>query len=285
MAVATGLAGAEPPIFIGGAGRSGTTLLRVMLDSHSRIACGPELKVLPTLAYLWEDLRTKWSGMLAESAVGAPDVDRGMRDLMSQLLEPLRLRAGKPRRAEKSPNNVFIFPHLHALFPDAAFVHMLRDGRDVVASLLGMDWRTADGTPLDYTRDARLAARYWSQAVRAGRGFAARTPSARYCEVRYEQLVEAPETSMRQVLAALGEPWEPAVLDFHGVSRSLADESSAAAVTRPLNNPRTGRWEQDLSAADQVAVHEEVGTLLIELGYARDGAWVRPVATTPGSAL
>ena len=66
------------PIFIGGAGRSGTTLLRVILDSHSHIACGPEIKVLPTIAGLWADFQTKYAAFLSQSRIGpaiavAPD--------------------------------------------------------------------------------------------------------------------------------------------------------------------------------------------------------------------
>ncbi len=160
-----------PPIFIGGAGRSGTTLLRVVLDSHSRIACGPELKVIPSVASLWADFHAL-GAVLADSRVQGDDIDRVFGRLIVDLLEPLRRGAGKPRVAEKSPNNVFFFPHLHRMFPDASFLHMLRDGRDVVASLLTMRWRTTDGAPVDYTRDARLAARYWAHAVRAGRAFA-----------------------------------------------------------------------------------------------------------------
>jgi hypothetical protein len=263
-----------PPIFIGGAGRSGTTLLRVVLDSHSRIACGPELKVIPSIACLWADFHTKWAPYLADSRVQGDDIDQVFGRLIVSLLEPLRRSAGKPRVAEKSPNNVFFFPHLHRMFPDAAFLHMLRDGRDVVASLLTMNWRTPDGTPIDYTRDARLAARYWARAVSAGREFARMTAgSSHYREVRYEDLLDDPQAYLRALFDFLGEPWEPAVLAYHTVPRTLGDESSAAQVAQPLNRASAGRWQRELAPADRQAVKEEIGDLLIELGYARDHDW------------
>jgi protein-tyrosine sulfotransferase len=264
----------SPPIFVGGAGRSGTTLLRVMLDSHSRISCGPELKVLPSVASLWVDLRTRWASTLADSHVRDADVDRAFGRLITSLLEPQRQATGKVRVAEKSPNNVFVFGHLHRMFPDAAFVHMVRDGRDVVASLLSMDWTTTDGTPIAYTRDARLAARYWASAVNAARAFAqSATDPVHFHEMRYEDLVTDPEDTLRALFAFLGEPWEPAVLAYHEVPHDLGHESSAAQVVHPITPTSAGRWQRELSAPDRQAVKEEIGDLLLQLGYARDYAW------------
>lgn len=264
----------SPPIFIGGAGRSGTTLLRVMLDSHSQIACGPELKVLPSVASLWAELTQRWTDVLAASHVHGDDLDGMFGALVKGLLEPRRRAAGKARSAEKSPNNVFVFGHLHRMFPDAAFVHMLRDGRDVVASLLTMDWTTTDGTPIAYTKSARLAARYWASAVQAARAFAQETAGqAHYFELRYEDLVADPEATLRRLLAFLGEDWEPAMLAFHEQPRELAGESSADAVLRPVSRTSAGRWQRDLSLLDRQAVKEEIGALLIESGYATDYGW------------
>jgi Sulfotransferase family len=263
-----------PPIFIGGAGRSGTTLLRVILDSHSRIACGPELKVLPSVATMWAEFRTGYAPSLQEFNVGATAVDQLFHELIVSLLEPLRAATGKPRIAEKTPNNVFFFHHLHRLFPDSPFVHVVRDGRDVVSSLLTMDWKTVDGKPIAYTRDARLAARYWQEAVNAGRAFARNTAGdSRYFEVRYEALLERPEQSLRSLFAFLGERWEPEVLAFHQRQHALADESSADQVTQPLNGASVGRWKAGLNAADRAAVKAEAGALLVELGYASGFDW------------
>ena len=74
-----------------------------------------------------------------------PDGDDD-RDFIVNLLEPLRRSAGKPRVAEKTPNNVFYFSHLHRIFPDSTFIHMVRDGRDVVSSLLTMNSLPTDKT-------------------------------------------------------------------------------------------------------------------------------------------
>src|SRR4029077_21187531 len=106
-------------------------------------------------------------------------------------------------------------------------LHVLRDGRDVVASLLSMDWKTPDGVPIDYTRDARLAARYWASAVRAGREFAWTTAGrSNYREVRYETLIDRPEAYLRALFAYLDEPWEPAVLAYYEQRHALGGDES-----------------------------------------------------------
>lgn len=263
------------PIFVGGAGRSGTTLLRVILDSHKHIACGPELKVTPSICGLWYEFQTGFLPALAEYGHSRQDINRVVGELITSLLAKFRASTGKPRSAEKSPNNVFYFEHLHAIFPDSPLVHVLRDGRDVVCSLLTMNWvDSRTGAPIDYTRDARKAAEYWVSAVRAGRHAGRRIGAKHYYELKYEDVVSRPETTLRSLFAFLGEPWDDAVLRFHETtSRSLANESSAEQVSKPLYTTASGRWAQDLKAADKAAVKAAAGDLLIDLGYAADKEW------------
>ncbi len=110
--------------------------------------------------------------------------------------------------------------------------------------------------------------------MRAARTFAAETAGrAQYIEVRYEDLVTAPEATLRRLFAFLSEDWEAAVLDYHEHARELADESSADAVTRPLSRSAIGRWQRDLAVLDRPPVKEEIGGLLVELGYATDVSW------------
>jgi sulfotransferase family protein len=264
-----------PPIFVGGAGRSGTTLLRVILDSHSNIACGPELKVTPNVCGLWYEFQSGFFPALVEYGLTRQDISRAMGDLISTLLAKYRATSGKPRSAEKSPNNVFYFAHLHTIFPESPLVHMVRDGRDVVCSLLTMDWvDSRTGAPIDYTRDARKAAEYWVSAVRAGREAGRRIGAKHYREIKYEDVVARPDATLRSLFEFLGEPWEDTVLRFHeDTSRSLANESSADQVSKPLYATASGRWVQDLKPADKAAVKSVAGDLLVELGYAANKDW------------
>jgi hypothetical protein len=255
------------PIFIGGCPRSGTTLLRAMLDSHPAIVCGPELRAFPALAGLSADMRRVMGATLeAHYQLPADGLDRIFADLMASFLEPLRRASGKPRVAEKTPANALHFAELARLFPEALFVQIIRDGRDVVASLLAMNWKDAKGAPLPVTRDAGAAARAWAGHVAGGRA----APPGRYHELRYERLVADPEGELRTLLAFLGEAWSDSVLDYAARDRAGegANESSAARIARDVDTTAVGRWRRDLSAAQRRAVISEAGALLAELGYA-----------------
>jgi len=254
-----------------------------MLDSHPHIACGPELKLIPALARLWLDCQTSFAPHLRALHLAPPDVTRVFADTIAALLAPHRQATGKPRVAEKTPGNVFWFGPLHHLFPDSPLVHVIRDGRDVVASLLGIDWRGPDGQPVPFTRDARAAAEYWVASVRAGRQAAARDPglAGRYVEVRYERLVADPEGELRRLLAFVGEPWDDAVLRHQDFDRDLAGETSAEQVRRPVNGSAVGRWRRDLSPGQLEVVRDVAGGLLLELGYGADRGHERRDATPP----
>jgi tetratricopeptide (TPR) repeat protein len=265
----------QAPIFLGGAGRSGTTLLRVLLDSHPHIACGPELKVIPSLCRTWHEWQTAYLDTLGEYLLTPDDLNQLFAQLVTGLLEKYRQHSGKPRIAEKSPNNILFFEHLHSLFPDSPLIHVIRDGRDVVCSLLRMDWHNPKtGERLEITRSARLAADYWARAVRAGR-LARQKPSLaqRYYEVRYEALAREPVPTLQGLFAFLQEPWDPVVLRYHEQQRNLAGESSADQVSKKLYTTAIGRWQHDLRPEDEQAVKAVAGDLLIELGYASDHDW------------
>lgn len=264
------------PIFVGGAGRSGTTLLRVILDSHRNIACGPELKVIPALCLLWQDFQTSQAPPLREYLLTPHDVNAAFSQMIRSLLEKYLQHSGKGRVAEKSPNNVYFFEHLNHLFPESPLIHVIRDGRDVVCSLLTMNWFNAKTRErVDYTTDARKAAEYWANSVRAGQTAARQKPAVarRYMELRYESLVTDPEPTLRQLFAFLGEPWDPAALRYHEQGRNLAGESSAGQVSKELYTTAIGRWQKDLNLKDKAAIKDVAGDLLVALGYAPNNDW------------
>jgi hypothetical protein len=190
--------------------------------------------------------------------------------MLLSLLENYRRQSGKSRVAEKSPNNVFFFQHLRQIFPESPLVHLIRDGRDVVCSLLTMNWvNPQTGQRVDYIQSARKAAEYWAAAVTAGRKAGA-NPSvrSRYLELRYEDLVLNPEGTLRRLFSFVDEPWDPAVLEYHKHRRNLAGESSAEQVARPLYTGSIGRWKKDMTVEDLNAVRLVAGDLLKEMGYA-----------------
>jgi hypothetical protein len=267
------------PIIIGGCGRSGTTLLRMMLDAHPRIACGPELKAIPLIAEQFAATQRLLGRRLQrEFGLEPADVARAYGATLAGLLETYRQRRGKPRIAEKTPQNIHHFSALSAMLPDAYLIHLIRDGRDVIVSLLRQNWvDLATRAPVAYTKTARAAARFWVAAVRAGRRIHQHPSFDRYREVRYEDLVTRPEQTLRDLLDHIGESWDDAVLSFHEYGNAKVPQSERAshgdALGEPVHGRAVGQWKSVLSKTQKEVIKEEAGPLLIELGYVEDDTW------------
>nr|MBN2277216.1 sulfotransferase [candidate division Zixibacteria bacterium] len=265
----------KSPIFVGGSARSGTTLVRVILDSHPNIACGPEIKIIPIIAEQWSTIRNSFAKPMMEYNLTPKDVDEIYNNMIRSFMEKYRIKQGKARMAEKSPNNVFYFQHLHYLFPESPLIHVIRDGRDIICSLLQMKWvDPTTGQPIAYTREADKAADYWVQAVMAGRR-ALNLPGLkdRYLEIRYEDIINKTEATLKRLFEFIDEPWDPVVLKFHEQKRNLAGESSADQVSKPLYKKAVARWQTDLKEEDKPVIKKIAGPLLIELGYTPDDNW------------
>jgi len=253
-------------VFIGGAGRSGTTLFRAMLHAHHRIHCGPEAKLVSTMSRQ----RGVWmQGMgrdLAEAGVTQELMDASVRAFLLTLLKGLA--PDGVRVAEKTPHNLLHTAFLGQIFPRARFIHVIRDGRSVSASLVRQAWiDPATGNPLSYCQDIPHAATYWCEIVRAVRSQAPAV-AGRYMEVRYERLVTEPEAVMREVLAFLGEAWDPAVLEHQRSDVSLSTlESSTEAVKSAVNTGALEKWRKNLSKKELKQVMQVAEGLLRELGY------------------
>lgn len=255
------------PIFVGGAPRSGTTLLRVILDTHPNIACGTEMRVIQGIAAFWSGA---WQSSAAALTQGYGMEDAAFRatfrSLIASFLEPHWKKSGKPRIAEKTPSNVLAFRELHTLFPESPLIHIIRDGRDVVASRIERDLKTTPST--DPVALAGLRAREWADTM----ALAARYRSElkpRYFELRYEALVQTPEPVLRELFAFLGEPFDARVLDFHNIERNVdgTEEWSAEGVKKPIFQNSIGRYRDALTTPMLAAVHGNAGAMLNTLGY------------------
>lgn len=259
----------RPPILIGGVPRSGLTLLRAMLNANPAIACGPDLGLLPAIARQYAEFaRTLGANVAANYHVPPQEVRQIYATLIAGLLAPLAEADGKNRVAEKTSGNLFYFRELHALFPDALLIHVIRDGRDVAASLLGRGWTDGAGRPLPYTRDARHGAKLWGDMVRAGRA-AGQDCGERYVEVHYEELVRAPERVLRGLCERIGEPWHPDMLSFQRQKLRLVgtERDSAAALRSPLHARSIGRWRRDIDPATAAFIGRLLAPVLDTFGY------------------
>lgn len=263
-----GKAGSQPPILVGGAPRSGTTLLRAIINAHPNIVCGPELRVIPALCVLLSNMRAASAGVLSSQfGVSTSALDSAFADAIVEFTEPLRRASGKPRLAEKTPANVLHFPVLRRLFPGSPLVCIHRDPRDVVASLMEMDWRDEkSGARLPITTDAAAAARLWVASVEIELRMA---DDAAFLAIRYEDLVSHPDATIRGLFDFLGEPHANAAF-FHQVTfdaESGENEASNSKVARPIDSASVGRWRRDLDAADVRIVERVAGSWMAPLGY------------------
>jgi len=266
------------PIIVGGASRSGTTLMRVLLDSHPDICCGPEIKILKQVATLWREIGSgPLLDALADYDLSPADVNERFAAFAHSFVRPLQERSGARRWAEKTPTNLQDMDFFLSVFPQSRFIHVIRDGRDVCCSLMGVDWLdAATGEKVWYTRDVKSAALYWKTCITEGRTFVSSHPmfQTRYAEVRYEALVTHTEKILRQLMAFCGEPFDDRMLRHAEVDHRWGQlEESAEQPRKPVHTASIGRWQTDLTAEDRAAFKTVAGDLLIQLGYAVDDAW------------
>lgn len=239
---------AHSPIFIGGQHRSGTNLMRRLLARHPHIACGPESNLFRgnELARIHAYLRTEWAAGLDPRYKFDPTaVDRAFAALIDAVITPYCRKRKKRRWAEKTPKNIIFIETLFTLFPAAQFIHLVRDPRDVYCSVRA---KAAGTTPRWAAITAECTATDWCRRI--GYGIPWRERTDRYLEVRYEELVAQPEATMRSVLAFLGEPWSPGVLE--GMT---------------IFTTSVGRWHAELSATEIGDIEAVAGETMSAMGY------------------
>lgn len=270
--------------FFVGCGRSGTTLVRTMFDAHPRLAVVMESNFVPVLARV----RRRYE------RPGGQGIDRFVGDLFAHPKPPMALgaskeevrswigghtgpavtyselvrrvfagyaaREGKERVADKTPKYVLDIELLSRLFPEARFVHIIRDGRDVALSY--PEWRSGPDTVVK-------TAYYWRRHVSAGRRAGDRLGPQRYAELSYEALMEAPDHELTRVCRFLGLEFDQQMLRYFerrgaGIRHAGHAERMATPLTKGLRDWRTAMPEQDLRQFEVVA-----GDLLDQLGYGR----------------
>ena len=216
----------EQPGFVMCTLRSGSTLLRVLLDSHSELHAPHEIH----LRYVSVSLDAKWSKRsLREMGLDK----RGLEHLLwDRLLHRELASSGKPNIIDKTPNNVFIADRLREAWPDARFVFLLRHPAAIARS------RQALNPDVDPDRNVDLIRRY-CEALEAAR--------TRHdgVTVRYEEVTSDPAAATRRICAYLGVDWEPSMLDYgqfdHGRYKSglgdFADKIKTGSVQPPEPPP------------------------------------------------
>jgi uncharacterized membrane protein YkvA (DUF1232 family) len=261
------------PIVIGGCGSSGTTLVRHILNRHPAIFCGPESTLFLSRITSPDDLADRF-GFERPEVSGWRRAARSRVEFIERFQRACLARSGKQLWADKTPENLRCFPQIRRRFPQAKFVHVIRDGRDVACSLRQARWMSLEkitgGADRASPEAFEACVRYWAERVRFGRGLAG---DPRYHEVRYEDLLARPQETLKALTAFLGVPWDPALLD--------AEDGAAERAAAPLSRASVGRWRQELSAAEAEIVQRHAGDLLIDLGYAAGPGWTEGLPQAP----
>jgi hypothetical protein len=270
-------AGAGPPFFIVGSARSGTTLLRLMLNAHSEVAVPPESRFIVDL----------WGGSdeVAVDEVIEALVRHGQFSTWDLPIEVVRdemggnrvapyaaiidsaYRAyarlhGKRRWGDKTPRYVENIPLLARLWPAARFIHLIRDGRNVALSYADVPFG-----PKTVARAARL----WANRVSLGIAHGRALGPGRYLEIRYEDLVADASARIKALCGFLDLEFEPGMLDYTDKARDAMLPRAARYnphLTEKLTS-QTRSWEHDMPP-HHVEVFEAVaGELLSLLDYPR----------------
>lgn len=266
------------PLVVLGVSRSGTTLLRVILDRSPGIAIPDESFFVPLLARrharrvhpdrFLDDLGR--IPALAAWGVSPADVApllrprMGLGEAIAAVFQAYAAKEGKPRWGDKTPMYMRHLPLLERLFPDAQYVHLIRDGRDAAVSFLELPAGTYTRTWAHPDTPAEFAC-LWRTEVEGARRLGARVGASRYHEARYETLVADPEGTVSAICAFAGLPFEPAMLEYAGTVDVAAKPHQHRLLKPPTQRVRD--WRTELSPADARTFEAIAGDLLADLGY------------------
>jgi Sulfotransferase family len=279
----------NPYVFVVGCPRSGTTMLRRIVDAHPEIAMLPETHWIPRLARNgvgigpdgnvtdelvdWLVGYFRFPRMKLDPAEVRALVEPGATypEFVAALFDLYGRKRGKRLVAEKTPNYVAEIPTLHALFPRARFVHLVRDGRDVCLSVLSWERKAEDfARRLRTWREDPLAtaALWWKAFVTLGCEDGAELGADRYVEVRYEALVSRPERECRRLCSFLEVDYDDRMPRFHEGRTRSEPGLSAKRAWLPIT-PGLRDWRTQLAYEDVEVFEAATGDLLDELGYER----------------
>jgi hypothetical protein len=215
----------DRPVFVVGCPRSGTTLFRTMLSAHRSIAIPPETRFMMGMYWrrqqlgdlrqrdtrealaraIVEDPETRFRVLGVDGPTVVSEIVDGPPTLGTAFGIVLRSYArafGKPRWGDKRPAYYAFMDELDHLFPDAQFIHLIRDPRACVESLKRQEW---------YPDEAAPCVAAWVHAVRSASRSGRKLGAKRYLEVKYEDLVSDPEGQSRRICEFLDEPFDDAM--------------------------------------------------------------------------
>jgi len=271
-------------LFVVGCPRSGTTWIQLILSQFDAIATAPETQIfayyLVQFERQWEEERRGENTPLGRAGLSrvldeAEFLELCGRSARMVLDKILSRKPGAQVVVEKSPKHALHASFIRRVFPDAYFLHVIRDPRDTAASLMAAGRTWGDSWA---PRGPVQAARMWVEHIRRARQVA--TGDGRYREIRYERVKEDPETELAGVLEWLGVSTTAAertrAIEACDFERLKAQPSTPDLPLPSVRAPdgffrrgESGSWRTDLSRSELRVIEHICGPLMTELGYER----------------
>ena len=275
------------PFFIVGSARSGTTLLRLMLNAHPEVAVPPESRFIVELYDGNDEVNTtsflarldahhrfqQWDlpiTAVRDELAGEGNEPAGLPypEAIAAAFRAYARVQGKSRWGDKTPRYVESIPLLARLWPQARFIHLIRDGRDVARSYADVPFGP---------KTVGQAAALWAQRVRAGIRDGRALEPGHYIEINYEDLVDDAEGETKDICDFLELDFDPGMLDYTERARGSVLPRAAMYNPKVTEKPSLTRsWRDSLSPGLVEAFEAVAGDVLSELGYER--AFPEPTA-------
>jgi hypothetical protein len=246
------------PIIVFGAPRSGTTYVTEILNHHPDIAVTNEIRLM-VWVHQALNILTQQDEMIYNDR---PEFTLHLQQTFPKLIRefyreirPNRNYWGDKNPHYAAPEHKGCLETIVSLFPGAHFIHIIRDGRDVVSSILRMGWA-----------DFNDAHTYWKNQLDTGCAFGGTQPSDRYFELRYENLIADDTAASEKLFAFLGIEMHSAVTDF--CKAQHATRTPVGVATRDLSaGPAESTWAKMLTPEEQSHSLEFIGEYLVRHGY------------------
>jgi hypothetical protein len=284
----------KQPFFVLGAQRSGTTMLRLMLNSHPNLAIPHETAFMtlfrPKLHEYGDLAHRKNAARLLDDIAEHPLVVRGRHivdkaailshpianfaDLIDAIMSEYAAAQGKSRWGDKTPFYTPDIDVLWQLFPGAKFLHLVRDGRDVALSQRTISWLSTN---------LQVLAGDWRWKTTVCHKVGAVIGPDQFLEMRYEDLVRDPEGCLRRICQFIEEPFADEMLRYHESAQAVVPTESLQWHRNSVRAPNPGKlfeWKHKLSVSDRIIYEQIAGSALDLFGYEREH-----LASTLGSRL
>lgn len=276
------------PVFIVGSPRSGTTLLQYMLRSHPRISLPTgeshfiiplqrraetfgDLSKLENVRSVLESMYRQNPNFLDTDLHGikfnidtlAPQLQQegcnSIATIISGLLRKNAAGEGKERWGDKTPYYVLHMKALLSMYPDAQFIHLIRDGRDCALSLIN---RKHDFD----VYNIYFAAKYWQQYVDVGQSIGKTLAPETYLEVRYEDMLLDQAGEVRKICDFLGEEFDESVINF----KTAGEAGKTPLLQKPVQSSNAEKWRKSMTNWQIRVFESAAGETLARCGYVID---------------